>query len=305
MSNNLVTYGKVKTYVQNRLDLRDEGFITADEMLEYCEEALRYCEAEVHKLNLEDVYFEAESYILLSSSQKNYDLPSNIYGNKILRIEFNRDDRIYDISRIRHSGRFSDASNIDRYGSDSNYRYRLINNSPNTGTKIRFHPLPAESSTSHSFTADTTADSSALANISGTAPVNYFVTGTGIRVGTRIDSISGATAELSQAASATGTTVSLTAVQDLVVMHYIRRVEIPTVTTDLIDFPEFWVFVAQHVVVSCLKKELGNNRIVAEQSYLEELRQQMHATLSEQVVDEDNMLESDMSHYSDMSDGGY
>lgn len=300
----LVTYSKVKTYVQNRLDLRDESFITSAEMLEYCEEALRYCEAEVHKLNIADCYFEAESYLQLDTIKKSYSLPSNIYGNKILRLVYSDGSKEYDIKRLTGNHRHVMSSSVDRYGTDSEYGYRLINNSPNTGTKIRLYPIPNETSATASFTADTTDGSETISNISGSPVVGDFITGSGMREGTRLEAISGTTGYLSQAASATGSTVSLVSVSDKVTIHYIRRVDIPTATTDYIDFPEFWNFIAQHMVVACLKKELGNPRLATEQNYLEELRQQMHSTLSEMVVDGENGLEMDFGHYND-SDTGY
>lgn len=304
MSDNLVTYSKVKTYVENRLDLNDEAFISTAEMLEYCEEALRYCEAEVHKLNLEDQYFESEAPLTLSTARKSYDIPSNIYGRKILRIIYNSTDKFYELGRISHQGRHIDGATADRYSVDDDYRYRLINNSANAGTKIRLYPIPTENTTTTSITANTTDGSDTITLVSGTPNVGDFLSGTGIRSGCRVESIDGTTVYMSEPASATGTSVSLTATDDLVTIHYIRRVEIPTATTDLIDFPEFWNFIAQHMVVACLKKELGNPRLTVEQLYLEELKQQMHATLSDMVPDQvGDIIEQDQGHYMEFNGG--
>jgi hypothetical protein len=304
-----VTYGDVKEYVQNRLDLRDEGFITSDELLQYTEEALRYCEAEVHKLNLEDIYFEAEHFISLSSGVQDYALPSNIYGNKILRLVDNRDNGApHDITRISHRRRFVAAANIDRYGSgtENDFQYRLINNNPTDGTKIRFHPIPTTSTTTVAFTATTAIGSASLTAVSSIVGIEagMFISGTGIRTGSRVVSASGNTIVMNQSASAAGTAVSLTAVEDHIRAHYIRRVEIPTVAASPIDFPEFWNFIAQHIVVACLKKELGNPRLAVELQYLEQLKEQLHGTLSDMVPDQlGDMVEMDLDHYAESSSG--
>lgn len=300
------TYSSLKSYVQNRLDLRDEGFITTTELLQYTEEALRYCEAEVHKLNIEDMYFEAESYIQLVSGQQDYNLPSNIYANKILRLVSNRNGQIYEIPRLTHSRRFELSAQADRYGSGTDgqdFEYRLINNNPTDGTKIRIHPIPTISTTTVSFTATSVSGSSQLTAVSSVSGLSagMFLSGTGIRAGTRIKTVGSTTIDLNQSASAAGTGTTITAIEDHVRIHYIRKVEIPALTTDYIDFPEFWNFIAQHVVVACLKKELGNPRLPTELDYLKELKEQMSATLSDMVPDQNNdLVEMDLSHYNGM-----
>jgi hypothetical protein len=305
-----VTYGDIKSYVQNRLDLRDEAFITPIELLQYTEEALKYCEAEVHKLNIEDQYFEAEHFIRLFNGKPDYNLPSNIYANKILRIVYQTASAAYDMSRISHRRRYVDSSNIDRYGdaSGNDFRYRIVNNNPVDGTKVRFHPRPTFSTPAWGFTATTvnaSATLTAVSSFTGLA-IGQFVSGTGIRNGSRIEELNPGTSEivLNQSANASGTAVSLTAVQDQVRVHYIRRVEIPVLDADPIDFPEFWNFIAQHVVVACLKKELGNPRIGIEDAYLKELRQQMSDTLADMVPDQlGDLIEFDMDHYTDSALG--
>jgi hypothetical protein len=80
----LKTMAELKSYVKDKLDLRDEDFITDTEMTSYIEEAIGYCEAEIHKLNIEDQYFVAQSTIALVSGQADYDLPSNIPNSNFL-----------------------------------------------------------------------------------------------------------------------------------------------------------------------------------------------------------------------------
>lgn len=310
MSN--VTYGDIKSYVQNRLDLRDEAFITPIELLQYSEEALKYCEAEVHKLNIEDMYFESEHFLKLQSGKPDYSLPSNIYANKILRIVYQTSSSAYDMARISHRRRFVDSSNIDRYGdaSGNDFKYRIINNNPVDGTKIRLHPRPTLATPSFSFTATTAVGSETLTAVNSFTglAIGQFISGVNIRNGTRIEEldVGASTILMSQSASGAGAAVALTAVADQVRIHYIRRVEIPVLDADPIDFPEFWNFIAQHVVVACLKKELGNPRIGIEDAYLKELREQMSGTLADMVPDQlGDIIEVDDSHYVDSHLGEY
>ena len=80
------TYTNIKDFVQKKLDLQEESFITPEELLLYCEEAIKYCEAEIHKLNIEDQYFVSQAALPLTSGKSDYDMPTNIYANKISQI---------------------------------------------------------------------------------------------------------------------------------------------------------------------------------------------------------------------------
>jgi hypothetical protein len=85
-------------------------------------------------------------------------------------------------------------------------------------------------------------------------------------------------------------------------MWYIRSVSIPTAATDYIDFPEFWHFVAQHVIVKCLRKEIGNPRLQTEMLILDQVKAQVLETLSNMVPDQNDELEKDTSIYEDMNE---
>jgi hypothetical protein len=130
----------------------------------------------------------------------------------------------------------------------------------------------------------------------------YFITGTGIPDGTWIESVDAinGTIRMSQPATATGALVAITATEPRLLCYYIRSAFIPTLSTDYIDYPEFWNFITQHVIVECLKKELGNPRIADEKIKLDELRQQMIETLTDKVPDQEDEIEKDISAYDDM-----
>jgi hypothetical protein len=299
----LKTLGELITFVQDKLDLRDEDFITTTEMTSYFEEAIRYCESEIHKLNIEDQYFVAQSTMRLVNGQADYALPANMYANKILRVMYSNGSELYDIRRLTKQYRFQDAELSRRYsvGNPATYQYMLVNLDPRLGTKVRLFPTPLETTTTVTSTGTTVSGSPIITGLGSTTGMaaEYFVSGTGIVDGTRIQSVDSATQiTMAENAVASGT-VSITATEPRVLVWYIRNASIPSATTDYIDFPEFWHYIAQFVIVNCLKKELGNPRVQIEVETLLKMEKQMLETLSNMVPDQDDTVEQDLSSYSE------
>lgn len=303
------TYGDIKTFVQQKADLLEESFITPAELLNYTEEAIRFCEAEIHKLNIEDQYFQAQTAIALVAGQSDYDMPSNIYANKILRVVYSNGSDIYPIQRSKDSMRYENRSLLREYGTSASsylWEYSLYNNDSRTGTKMRIYPAPQESSNVTSVTGDLTSGSRVITNMSSTTGISIhdFVSGTSVPAGARVESIDSATqVTLTAAAIATASAESLSFTEDRLIIWYIREADVPSATTDTIDVPEFWNFVAQYVLVECLKKELGNPRLAIEETKLEKLRIQMMETLANMVPDQDDEIEQDFDAYYDMNLG--
>jgi hypothetical protein len=297
------TYAEVLDYVQKTLDLQEETFITTDEFLIYTEEALKFCEAECHKLHIEDQYFVSVAPLALVSGRAEYALPTDCFGNKILRIVYDRDGDLYNIPRIRETARFEVGSLIDRTSPSDDYGYMLVNADPRTGTRIRLYPASRETVAQVSLAASVTTGGSRSVTVGSTTGLQagQFITGTGLPNGCRIESVDSSTViTLTAPAVSTQASTTLTATDPRVLVWYIRRVSVPTTGTDLIDFPEFWNFVAQYVIVQCLMKEMGNPRLQADMKKLEMLQAQVVSTLSNMVPDEDDKLEKDMEAYADM-----
>jgi hypothetical protein len=294
------TYSQLKLFVQNKLDLRDEDFITDDEMLEYVEEALKYCESEIHKLNIEDQYFVAHAPIRLVANKYDYDLPSNIYANKILRIVYSNGSVTTTLNRIRNRVRFETADDERKFGvsTQGTYGYMLVNNDVRSGVKLRLYPTPREASTVVTTTGDIAANE-ILTNLGSTSGISpgWFISSTSANMptGNTVQSVDSAT-QITMSAGGLGASVgaTITFTEPRVQVWYIRNVDIPDANSDYIDFPEFWHFVAQHVIVNCLNKEVGNPRAQAETMRLEEYRKQMIETLSNMVPDQDDEIEQDL-----------
>jgi hypothetical protein len=301
----LKTFNQLLTFVQDKLDIRDEDFVSLSEMYEYTEEAIKYCEAEIHKLNIEDQYFVAHDVIPLVQGQDMYSLPPNMYANKVLKILYANGTIIHDIKRMKIVRRFESGLFDVLYGIAPNgdYRYMLTNLSSQGQNRVRLYPKAVETSNTATVSGlVATAGSTTVTATSGFSAVTneWFTQDSRFPRGTRIQSvISDTQAVVTEPALTTGTS-DATFIEGRLQIWYIRRASIPTTLTDLIDFPEFWHFIAQFVLVNCLKKELGNPRLEVELMTLKELKDQMLSTLANMVPDQDDEIEKDISMYNDM-----
>lgn len=135
----------IKTKVEQDLDLEEETFIVATEMLGYINEAIRECAAEVNGL-YED-YFLTKAFLPLVLAQEDYLLPAGIYANKIRRIIYRFGSIVYSIDRLKDWKKFEEYS-IEKINQSSlRYRYFLYNPSPTNVTILLSPPSKENSST--------------------------------------------------------------------------------------------------------------------------------------------------------------
>jgi len=136
------TYAEIKEKVENDLGIEQEEFVTATELLGYCNEAIDEAEAEIHSI-YED-YFLSKADIDIVAGQEDYDLPSDIYANKIRGIMFKRNDLIYPLKRIRFNDQFADIMATKEHDTSGAYRYILTNSSAVTGVQLQMVPIPRD-----------------------------------------------------------------------------------------------------------------------------------------------------------------
>lgn len=84
----LYTYAMLKNKLTEDLDLINEPFISEDELLGYMNEAIEEAETAVHTLGIEDTYFLSSDFIYLIPGQSAYNLPADIYANKIRKMYY-------------------------------------------------------------------------------------------------------------------------------------------------------------------------------------------------------------------------
>ncbi len=90
---------EIRTKVENDLDLVDEIFITPAELLGYINEAIDNAEAQIHTI-YED-YFLTFDNLALVQGTATYDMPADIYANKIRCIPYSNGSDIYEIKKWR------------------------------------------------------------------------------------------------------------------------------------------------------------------------------------------------------------
>ena len=131
------TYAELKAYLQKELDLEDETFITADEMLSYFNEAVDMVESSIH--NIYEDYFLTTAPLAITSGTAGYSLPSDVYAQKIRKVLYNDNGSLkYEIRRVK---RLEDTLYIEQ---NDLYAYILLN-SGSTGMKITLFPTPQNS----------------------------------------------------------------------------------------------------------------------------------------------------------------
>lgn len=149
------TYLEAKNKVLSDCDLEDEVFIDPNELIGYFNDGLKEAEAEIHTMNAETEYFRTKSYIPFVAGVSKYDLPDNIYANKIVGIMYSNGSIIYPITQFRRRYRYENMIFVDQYGVADEYRYTLFNDIPGQA-RMEFHPPIRETAilppNSNSFT---------------------------------------------------------------------------------------------------------------------------------------------------------
>jgi hypothetical protein len=139
------TYLEIRNRVERDLDLQEETWITPEEMIGYCNEAIDACEAEIHTI-YED-YFLTTATISLVAGTFKYDLPTNIYANKIRQIVYDDGSTIYSVRRLRIKDTFELTQIADNYKTTDFYKYWITNDSAADKPRLRLVPKPDESGT--------------------------------------------------------------------------------------------------------------------------------------------------------------
>lgn len=305
----MITWGDIKSDINNDLNLGDEVFVTPVEMLGYCRDAIRFAEAEIHKLSIEDRYFESMTALPLRALYRDYALPVNIYGNKITRLVYVNNNDIYPIERLTKLRRYEDAALIKLYPSSSldRYNYMIVNNDKSAGPRIRISPTPVVNAPSVTVTCtgnlgeDIVTTSNVLA---AQLVADQVVSGAGVPLNTSVIAwsvLAGVyTIRISEVLTA-AVSGSIVFTQPLVQVWFIRNAFIPVLDADVIDIPEFSTFIKQFVKVECIKKEKLNPMLGDEQAKLLILKEQMIATLTEMVPDQADEIEKDLDIYRSFS----
>jgi hypothetical protein len=127
---NQYTLAQIKQKVQQPLDLEEEIFIRPTELLDNINEAIRDAEAKIHTI-YED-YFLTSATISLVAGTSEYDLPTDMYANKIRGFVYADGSDYYPVLRLRK------FDLIPYITSEEPYNF-IIKNYP-TGKKLVIFP---------------------------------------------------------------------------------------------------------------------------------------------------------------------
>lgn len=136
------TYLELRTKVAQDLDIIDEPFVASDEMVGYANEAIEEAEAEICKIS-EDYFLTDPATIAMVQGTQEYDLPADIYIQKIRNVIYHNGAILYPITKMRGMYPFLEEEMISQFGSLEYYQYRITSPAPNS-YKLRLFPTSRE-----------------------------------------------------------------------------------------------------------------------------------------------------------------
>lgn len=135
------TLDEIQTKIERDVDIEEEEFVQPDEIVAYINDAISEAEAHIIKLGGRDKYFLTRTKFQTVLGTEDYDLPTTIYGNKIIRVVYKLGTRIYDLNPIDSSQMFEDIQYSNDYEtSNPYYRYLIRHDTPGTE---KFQLVPA------------------------------------------------------------------------------------------------------------------------------------------------------------------
>lgn len=130
------------------MDLDEETFIQADEMVSYANEAIREAESEI--LTLYEDYFLTRASLSLTTGVSVYSLPSGIFASKIRAVVYRNGSVVYEVLPYRKLKKFLNIEMSRAFGTSEDYQYYIDNPSAILG--YQFNLLPASRETSSNIT---------------------------------------------------------------------------------------------------------------------------------------------------------
>lgn len=335
------TYKEASDKVITDLDLQDQIFVTASEMIGYFNEGVKDASSEILKIN-ED-YFLKRYYVPLVQGVDTYEYPYDIYAIKIRGLQYSNGTIIYPVTRIRDKDKFDVIANQLHYSAADDYCYYTLNEEVNQ-QKIIFIPAARETAIVPPNTGPFTPLTMWYIRNSKRIPIlgefipqyeqilpsavdisantltltNSYVTGDQVKL-TAVTSVPGALTSstiyyiistgsglyklaTSLVNARLGTAIDLTSQGSGIITIQIAANQ-TIINNTLIDIPQFIEFVMQWAKCRCLEKE-GDPRLAGATVTLERLRKQMVDSLTQAVPDNDDTIQGDFSIYQDMMSAG-
>lgn len=135
------TFGELKLKVQRETDTEAEEFVTSAEIQSYFQDAVNECAAHIHKLGLEDIYFQSRKKYDIVIGQQEFELPPDIYAMKISALTFSGNGKVFPIHRMKGPKRFAIMAEMEQFNENGDwYEYQILNTSPDEMPVIEIWP---------------------------------------------------------------------------------------------------------------------------------------------------------------------
>lgn len=118
------------------MDTEEETFFSDPEYVSAFNEAIDDAEAIIHSINQD--YFLTSDYVSFVENQAAYDMPTNIYANKLRFIQYSKGAKRYKLERIK----IAQIEDVQKYYTNDNYWYNIENDSAVNGIKMVIYPTP-------------------------------------------------------------------------------------------------------------------------------------------------------------------
>lgn len=128
------TWETVLGEIKQEMDLEDEGFIKDSELMAAANRMIRYIEGTIVTLN--DNYLMLHHDFTLAANVDTYDLPTNLFAQKIIYILFT--DKIGTKTGISKG----EPWECVQAAAKGRMHYEILNTAWNTGNDIKFYGLP-------------------------------------------------------------------------------------------------------------------------------------------------------------------
>jgi len=121
------TWTEILARLKKELDLDDyDGLVDDTELLNYANDAIDDAESEI--MGIREDYFLTKADLTLVVGTEYYDVPADIYANKIRGLVYHKDKKIYPVERIRDWRKFREwRFRKDNATSTDFYKYFIVN----------------------------------------------------------------------------------------------------------------------------------------------------------------------------------
>lgn len=135
------TFGELNTELINELDLQDETFIDAPELMRLWNRAVGIAEGHLITLGLRDKYLLGRVKVDLTKGFEEISLPDAVYGNKIIKIIYQVGSTIYTVKPLDSKDMFENYALLNQVSTTDIYRYMITHTNPGQ-EKLLIVPTP-------------------------------------------------------------------------------------------------------------------------------------------------------------------